>query len=115
MAIGIVSLIADGRVRLKVYCGSAACLSRAVDKKYLSVKQSSFQWLKLKNSSSGSYKTASLRNTYEREDADKSAHITCMIMVCTICGKLIIPKTCSSEMRSKYICAALSGRIHGQH
>ena len=31
MAIGIVSLIADGRVRLKVYCGSAACLSRAVD------------------------------------------------------------------------------------
>ena len=56
MAIGIVSLIADGRVRLKVYnCGSAACLSRAVDKSYLSVKQSSFQWLKLKNSSSGSY------------------------------------------------------------
>ena len=51
MAIGIVSLIADGRVRLKVYCGSAACLSRAVDKSYLSVKQSSFQWLKLKNSS----------------------------------------------------------------
>ena len=50
MAIGIVSLIADGRVRLKVYCGSAACLSRAVDKSYLSVKQSSFQWLKLKNS-----------------------------------------------------------------
>ena len=43
MAIGIVSLIADGRVRLKVYCGSAACLSRAVDKSYLSVKQSSFQ------------------------------------------------------------------------
>ena len=32
MAIGIVSSIADGRVRLKVYCGSAACLSRAVDK-----------------------------------------------------------------------------------
>ena len=55
MAIGIVSLIADGRVRLKVYCGSAAFLSRAVDKSYLSVKQSSFQWLKLKNSSSGSY------------------------------------------------------------
>ena len=54
MAIGVVSLIADGRVRLKVYC-SAACLSRAVDKGYLSVKQSSFQWLKLKNSSSGSY------------------------------------------------------------
>ena len=25
MAIGIVSLIADGPVRLKVYCGSAAC------------------------------------------------------------------------------------------
>ena len=48
MAIGIISLIADGRVRLKVYCGSAACLSRAVDKSYLSVKQSSFQWLKLK-------------------------------------------------------------------
>ena len=112
MAIGIVSLIADGRVRLKVYCGSAACLSRAVDKSYLSVKQFSFQWLKLKNGSSGSYKTASLRNTYKREDADKSAHITCMIMVCTICGKLIIPKTCSSEMRSKYICAALSGHIH---
>ena len=85
MAIGIVSLIADGRVRLKVYCGSAACLSRAVDKSYFSVKQSSFQWLKLKNSSSGSY-TASLRNTYKREDADKSAHIICMIMVCTICG-----------------------------
>ena len=55
MAIGVVSLIADGRVRLKVYSGSAACLSRAVDKGYLSVKQSSFQWLKLKNSSSGSY------------------------------------------------------------
>ena len=54
MTIGIVSLIADGRgVRLKVYCGSAACLSRAVDKSYLSVKQSSFLWLKLKNSSSG--------------------------------------------------------------
>ena len=53
MAIGIVSLIADGRIRLKVYCGSAACLSRAVDKRYLSVKQSSFQWLKLKNSWSG--------------------------------------------------------------
>ena len=52
MAIGIVSLIADGRVRLKVYCSSAACLSRAVDKSYLSVKQSSFHWLKLKNSSS---------------------------------------------------------------
>ena len=52
MAIGVVSVIADG---LKVYCGSAACLSRAVDKGYLSVKQSSFQWLKLKNSSSGSY------------------------------------------------------------
>ena len=49
MAIGIVSLIADGRERLKVYCGSAACLSHAVDKSYLSVKQSSFQWLKLKN------------------------------------------------------------------
>ena len=46
---------------------------------------------------------------YKRKDADKSAHITCMIMVCTICGKLIIPKTCSSEMRPKYICAALSG------
>ena len=45
MAIGIVSLIADRRVRLKVYCGSAACLSRAVDKSYFSVKQSSFQWL----------------------------------------------------------------------
>ena len=111
MAIGIVSLIADGRVRLKVYCGSAACLSRAVDS-YFSVKQSSFQWLKLKNSSSGSYQTASLRNTYKREDADKSAHITCMIMVCIICGKLIIPKTCSSEMRPKYICPALSGHIH---
>ena len=55
MAIGIVSLIADRRVRLKVYCGSAACLSLAVDKSYLSVKQSSFQWLKLKNSSFGSY------------------------------------------------------------
>ena len=55
MAIGIVALIADGRVRLKVYCGSAACLPRAVDESYLSVKQSSFQWLKLKNSSSGSY------------------------------------------------------------
>ena len=37
MAIGIVSLIADGRVRLKVYCGSAACLSRAVDNSYFSV------------------------------------------------------------------------------
>ena len=86
MAIGVVSLIADGRVRLKVYCGSAACLSLAVDKGYLSVKQSSFQWLKLKN-----IMTASLRNTYKRKDADKSAHITCMIMVCTICGKLIIP------------------------
>ena len=72
MTIGIVSLIADGRVCLKVYCGSAACLSRAVDRSYLSVKQSSFQWLKLKNSSS----TASLRNTYKWEDADKSAHIT---------------------------------------
>ena len=55
MAIGIVSLIADGRIRLKVYCGSATCLSRAADKSYFSVKQSSFQWLKLKNSSSGSY------------------------------------------------------------
>ena len=55
MAIGVVSLIADGRVRLKVFCGCAACLPRAVDKGYLSVKQSSFQWLKLKNSSSGSY------------------------------------------------------------
>ena len=55
MAIGIVSLIADGRVRLKVYSGSAACLSRAVDRSYFSVKQSSFQWLKLKNSSSGIY------------------------------------------------------------
>ena len=108
MAFGILSLIADGRLRLKVYCGSAACLSRAVDKSYFSVKQSSFQWLKLKNSSS----TASLRNAYKREDADKSAHITCMIMVCTMCGKLIIPKTCSSEMRPKYICAALSGPIH---
>ena len=53
MTIGIVSLIVDGRVRLKVYCGSAACLSRAVDKSYLSVKQSSFLWLKLKNSSPG--------------------------------------------------------------
>ena len=112
MAIGIVSLIADRRIRLKVYCGSAASLSRAVDKNYFSVKQSSFQWLKLKNSSSGSYQTASLRNTYKREDADKSAHITCMIMVCTICRKLIIPNTCSSEMRPKYICAALSGHIH---
>ena len=40
MAIGIVSLIADGRVRLKVYCGSAACLSRAVDK--LSFGQTNF-------------------------------------------------------------------------
>ena len=52
---------------------------------------------------------------YKREDADNSAHISRynhMIMVCTICGKLIIPKTCSSEMRSKYICAALSGHIH---
>ena len=49
---------------------------------------------------------------YKREDADSSAHITCMIMVCTICGKLIIPNTCSSEMRPKYICAALSGHIH---
>ena len=48
MAIGIVSLIADGRVRLKVYCGSAACLSHAVDKSYFSVAE-------LKNSSSGSY------------------------------------------------------------
>ena len=112
MAIGIVSLIADGRVRLKVYCGSAACLSCAVDKSYFSVRQSLFQWLKLKNSSSGSYQTASLRNTYKREDADKSAHITCMIMVCTICGKLIIPKTYSSDMRPKYICAALSEHIH---
>ena len=55
MAIGIVSLIEDGRVRLKVYWGSAACLSRAVDKSYFSVKQSLFQWLELKNSSSGSY------------------------------------------------------------
>ena len=55
MAIVIVSLIADGSVRLKVYCGSAACLSCAVDKSYLSVKQSSFQWLKLKDSSSSSY------------------------------------------------------------
>ena len=55
MAIGIVSLIADRRVRLKVYCGSAACLSRTVDNSYFSVKQSSFQWLKLKNSLSGSY------------------------------------------------------------
>ena len=54
MAIGTVSLIADGRVRLKVYRGSAACLSRTVDKSYLSVKQSSFLWLKLKNSLSGS-------------------------------------------------------------
>ena len=35
MAIGIVCLIADGRVRVKVYCSSAACLSRAVDKSYL--------------------------------------------------------------------------------
>ena len=75
----------------------------------------------LKNSSSGSYLTASLRNTYKREDADSSAHITCMIMVCTICGKLIIPNTCSSEMRPKYICAAqpyrgiyMYARIHGQ-
>ena len=50
MAIGIVSLIADGRVRLKVYCGSAACLSRAVDKSYFSVSVA-----ELKNSSSGSY------------------------------------------------------------
>ena len=64
------------------------------------------------NSSSGSYQTASLPNTYKREDADKSAHITCMIMACTNCGKLIIPKTCSSEMRPKYICTALSGHIH---
>ena len=87
IAIGIVILIADGGVRLKVYCGSAACLSRAVDKSYFSVKQSLFQWLKFKNSSSGSYQTASLRNTYKREDADKSAHITCMFMACTICGK----------------------------
>ena len=55
MVIGIVSLIVDGRVRLKNYCGSAACPSRAVDKSYFSVKQSSFQWLKLKNSLSGSY------------------------------------------------------------
>ena len=55
MAIGIVSLIADGSIRLKVYCGSAACLSRAVDKSYLLVKQALFQWLKLNNSSSGSY------------------------------------------------------------
>ena len=55
MAIGIVSFIADRGVRLKVYCSSAACLSRAVDKSYLSVKQSLFQLLKLKNSSSGSY------------------------------------------------------------
>ena len=53
MTIGIVSLIADGRVRLKVYCGCAACLSPAVDKSYLSVKQSSFLWLTLKNTSSG--------------------------------------------------------------
>ena len=45
MVIGIVSLIADGRVRLKVYCGSAACLSRAVDKSYFKVKQSSFHRL----------------------------------------------------------------------
>ena len=55
MAIGIVSLIAERRIRLTVYCGSAACLSRAFDKSYFSVKQSSFQLLKLKNSSSGSY------------------------------------------------------------
>ena len=30
-------------------------------------------------------------------------------MVCTICGKAIIPKTYSREMRPKYISAAFSG------
>ena len=35
-----------------------------------------------------------------------------MIMVGTICGKVIISKTCSREMRPKYIYAALSGHIH---
>ena len=33
-------------------------------------------------------------------------------MVCTICGKSIIPKTCSSEMRLKYISAAFLGHAN---
>ena len=49
------SLIADRRVRFVIYCGSAACLSRAVDKSFLTANQFSFPWLKLQNSSSGSY------------------------------------------------------------
>ena len=55
---------------------------------------------------------------YKREDADKSAHIICMIMVCTICGKLIIPErvlarcgqnTSAQPYRGIYMYA----RIHG--
>ena len=33
-------------------------------------------------------------------------------MVCTICRKSIIPKTCSGKMRPKYINAAFSGHAH---
>ena len=43
----------------------------------------------------------------KRENADKSVHITCSIIVCTNCGNSIIPKTGFGETRPKYICAAL--------
>ena len=46
------------------------------------------------------------------ENADKSAHINCLIIVCTICGNSIVPKTGFGETRPKYICAALSGHVH---
>ena len=53
-----------------------------------------------------------LRLGETRENADKSAHITCPIIVCTICGNSIVPKTGFGETRPKYICAALSGHAH---
>ena len=63
MALRIVSLNADRRLDSSIYCGSAACLSRAVDKSFLTANQFSVPWLKLQNSLSGSYKPSLLRYT----------------------------------------------------
>ena len=96
---------------LQVHCGSAACLLGAVhnDQKVIFFlwPNNLYLFVSVAEIAVVINKTASKRNLYKREDADKSAHITCLITVCTICGNSIIPKSGFGEMRLKYICAAL--------
>ena len=52
-----------------------------------------------------------MQNPEKYAETDKSAHITCLVIVCTLCGNSIIPKTGFGKM---WLRELLSNEIHLQ-